>query len=35
MGHSGIASKDVSFFRRGIHLLPEWEKVASDEQYFE
>jgi len=35
-GHSGIASKDVSFFRRGIHLLPErWEKVASDEQYFE
>jgi len=27
----------MSFFRRGIHLLPErWEKiVASDRQYFE
>ncbi|EGI68415.1 Mariner Mos1 transposase, partial [Acromyrmex echinatior] len=33
---SWIASKDVSFFRRGIHLLPErWKKVvASYEQYF-
>lgn len=33
---SWIASKDVSFFRRGIHMLPErWEKVvASDGQYF-
>jgi len=27
---SWIASKDVSFFRRGIHLLPEkWEKVMA------
>ncbi|GBP45709.1 Mariner Mos1 transposase [Eumeta japonica] len=35
--HSWIASKDVSFFRRGIHILLErWKKVvASDEQYFE
>lgn len=34
---SWIASKDVSFFRRGIHMLPErWEKVvACDGQYFE
>ena len=34
---SWIASKDVLFFRRGIHMLSErWEKVvASDEQYFE
>lgn len=34
---SWIASKDASFFRRGIHLLPErWEKVvSSDGQYFE
>lgn len=34
---SWIASKDMSFFRRGIHILPErWEKVvASDGQYFE
>lgn len=34
---SWIASKDVSFFRRGIHLLPErWEKVvSSDGQYFD
>jgi len=34
---SWIASKDVSFFRRGIHLLPErWKKVVtSDGQYFE
>ena len=33
---SWIASKDVSFFRRGIQMLPErWEKVvASDGQYF-
>ncbi|KAG5308637.1 MOS1T transposase, partial [Pseudoatta argentina] len=33
---SWIASKDMSFFRRGIHVLPErWEKVvSSDEQYF-
>ncbi|KAG5320783.1 MOS1T transposase, partial [Pseudoatta argentina] len=33
---SWIASKDVSFFRRGIHVLPErWEKVvSSDGQYF-
>jgi len=32
-----IASKDESFFRRRICLLPErWEKViASDEQYFD
>ena len=32
-----IAAKDVSFFRRGIHLLPErWEKVVScDGLYFE
>jgi len=31
-----IASKDETFFRRGIHLLPErWEKVASDGHYFE
>ncbi|KAG5327504.1 MOS1T transposase, partial [Pseudoatta argentina] len=30
------ASKDMSFFRRGIHVLPErWEKVvSSDGQYF-
>jgi len=34
---SWIASKDESFFRHGIHLLPErWEKVViSDGQYFE
>ncbi|GBP35090.1 Mariner Mos1 transposase [Eumeta japonica] len=34
---SWIASKDMSFIRRGIHILPErWEKmIASDEQYFE
>lgn len=34
---SWIASKDMSFFRHGIHILPErWEKVvASDGQYFE
>lgn len=34
---SWIASKDESFFRRGIQLLPErWEKVVSnDGQYFE
>lgn len=34
---SWIASKDMSFFRRGIQILPErWEKVvASDGQYFE
>lgn len=34
---SWIASKDPSFFRRGIHLLPDkWEKVVySDGQYFE
>ncbi|KAG5317142.1 MOS1T transposase, partial [Pseudoatta argentina] len=33
---SWIASKDRSFFRRGIHVLPErWEKVvSSDGQYF-
>ncbi|KAG5317635.1 MOS1T transposase, partial [Pseudoatta argentina] len=33
---SWIASKDMSFFRRGIHVLPErWEKVvSSDGQYF-
>lgn len=33
---SWIASKDMSFFRRGIHILPErWEKVvSSDGQYF-
>ncbi|KAG5317271.1 MOS1T transposase, partial [Pseudoatta argentina] len=33
---SWIASKAMSFFRRGIHVLPErWEKVASsDGQYF-
>ena len=33
---SKIASKDMSFFRRGIHILPErWEKVvSSDGQYF-
>ncbi|KAG5315309.1 MOS1T transposase, partial [Pseudoatta argentina] len=33
---SWIVSKDMSFFRRGIHVLPErWEKVASsDGQYF-
>ena len=32
-----IASKDESFFRRGIRLLPErWEKViANDGQYFD
>ena len=30
------ASKDEAFFRRGIHMLPErWEKVASDDHYFE
>ena len=34
---SWIASKDESFFRRGIRILPErWEKVvACDVQYFE
>jgi hypothetical protein len=34
---SWIASKDESFFRRGIRMLPErWEKVvASDGKYFE
>ena len=33
---SCVASKDMSFFRRGIHILPErWEKVvSSDGQYF-
>ncbi|KAG5323681.1 MOS1T transposase, partial [Pseudoatta argentina] len=33
---SWIALKDMSFFRRGIHVLPErWEKVvSSDGQYF-
>ncbi|KAG5319463.1 MOS1T transposase, partial [Pseudoatta argentina] len=33
---SWIASKDMSFCRRGIHVLPaRWEKVASsDGQYF-
>ncbi|KAG5325795.1 MOS1T transposase, partial [Pseudoatta argentina] len=33
---SWIASNDMSFFRRGIHVLPErWEKVVSrDGQYF-
>ncbi|KAG5307577.1 MOS1T transposase, partial [Pseudoatta argentina] len=33
---SWIASKDMSFFRRGIHVLLErWEKVvSSDGQYF-
>ncbi|KAG5312954.1 MOS1T transposase, partial [Pseudoatta argentina] len=33
---SWIASKDMSFIRRGIHVLPErWEKVvSSDGQYF-
>ncbi|KAG5317273.1 MOS1T transposase, partial [Pseudoatta argentina] len=33
---SWIASKDMSFFRRGIHVLPDrWEKVvSSDGQYF-
>ena len=33
---SWITSKDVSFFQRGIHILPErWEKViSSDGQYF-
>ncbi|CAK9818802.1 Mariner Mos1 transposase [Anthophora plagiata] len=32
-----ITSKDKSFLRRGIHLLPEkWEKViANDGQYFD
>jgi len=32
-----IASKDETFFRRGIHMLPErWKKVmASDGHYFE
>jgi len=31
-----IASKDVAFFRRGIHKLSErWEKVTSDGHYFE
>ncbi|KAG5315679.1 MOS1T transposase, partial [Pseudoatta argentina] len=35
-GDMQIASKDMSFFRRGIHVLPErWEKVvSSDGQYF-
>ncbi|GBP04116.1 Mariner Mos1 transposase [Eumeta japonica] len=35
--HPWIASKDMSFFQRGIHkLLERWEKVvASDGQYFE
>jgi len=34
---SWIASKDLSFFRRGIQMLPErWKKVvASDKQYFQ
>ncbi|GBP07521.1 Mariner Mos1 transposase [Eumeta japonica] len=34
---SWIASKDMLFFQREIHILPErWEKVvASDGQYFE
>jgi len=34
---SWIASKDISFFRRGIQILPErWEKVTtSDGQYFQ
>ena len=33
---SWIGPKDMSFFRRGIHILPEkWEKVvSSDGQYF-
>ena len=33
---SRIAAKDMSFFRRGIHILAErWEKVASSAgQYF-
>ncbi|KAG5312971.1 MOS1T transposase, partial [Pseudoatta argentina] len=33
---SWIASKDMSFIRRGIHVLPErWKKVvSSDGQYF-
>ncbi|KAG5318703.1 MOS1T transposase, partial [Pseudoatta argentina] len=33
---SWVASKDMSFFRRGIHVLPErWEKVVeSDGKYF-
>ena len=33
---SWITSKNMSFFRRGIHILPEkWEKVVfSDGQYF-
>ncbi|KAG5325288.1 MOS1T transposase, partial [Pseudoatta argentina] len=33
---SWIASKDMSFFRRGVHVLPErWEKVVSSNgQYF-
>ncbi|KAG5305947.1 MOS1T transposase, partial [Pseudoatta argentina] len=33
---SWIASKDMSFFRRGIHVLPErWSKVVeSDGKYF-
>ena len=33
---SWITSKDMSFFRREIHILPErWEKVVSSEgQYF-
>jgi len=32
-----IASKDETFFRRGIHMLPErWKKVVtSDGHYFE
>ncbi|KAG5318081.1 MOS1T transposase, partial [Pseudoatta argentina] len=31
---SWIASKDMSFFRRGIHVLPErWEKVVSTEAH--
>jgi len=34
---SWIASKDISFFRSGIQMLPErWRKVvASDGQYFQ
>jgi len=31
-----IALKDEALFRRGIHMLPErWEKVASDDHYFQ
>jgi hypothetical protein len=35
--YSWIASKDESFFRGGIHMLPErWENVvANDEKNFE